>query len=182
MNNISFDKNEYLNIVETFASQNDKMIFCNEGNEHAAIVLSRIFKYSNNTVRIYASSLSQSIVTNDEDYVNYLDSFIKKGGIVQVLISSLPKTPSKAFKNLLLKSQVYNETVGLRLAESKIKLNKKHVNFTVGDNNKFRLEIDPTKRTAYCSFNNTKYCSKLIDLFKQNFNTASPIELNPSYY
>lgn len=182
MNEISFDKNEYLNIVETFANDNDEIIFCNEGDEHAAIVLSRIFKYSNNSLKIYASSLNQSIVTEDEDYLNYLDSFIKKGGIVQVLIDHIPKKPSKAFKNLLLKSQIYSETVGLRVAQSKIKLNEKYVNFTVGDNNKFRLEIDPLKRTAYCSFNNIKFCTKLIDIFRDNFNIASQVLLNPDYY
>lgn len=45
-------------------------------------------------------------------------------------------------------------------------------NFAVFDNEKFRFEIDPNKFIAFGSFNQKDYCTTLIGIFDEAFNTA----------
>lgn len=171
------EKELYLESIETLAKEKISLVYKNKGNEYAAIVLSRIFKYSDSTVRIFANSLSDSPVTRDTEYRQFLRTFIEeKGGVVKVLLEQEPISVSEVYKYLLEKSKELPDRVFVKIANEKVEMSEREINFTVGDSDKFRIEVEKEERKAFGSFNDVEYSKKLIDIFEAIFSKSKSIK------
>ena len=158
----------YLDFVETAAKEGHDKIFFNSGPNHAAIVMSRIFKYSSNVIKIYCGGFNGT-VSNDEEYLKYLDIYLHKGGKLEVIVEEdLSNGASKIFKIL----KKYKDNVSIYQTSSRIvdSNTKKPIHFTIGDNKMIRLETDIKDYTAQVNFKNIEQASMLSSVFEKIFN------------
>jgi hypothetical protein len=161
----------YLDFVEGFAREGKNQVFFNSGPIHAAIVMSRIFKYSKDTVKIYCGGFSGT-VSNDERYLKNLQNFLENGGQLKILaerdLSNAGK--SKIFP-LLRKHSSSVEMYRAQLHVRNIDINKP-VHFTIGDNRMIRLETGTDDYTAEVNFGDVDKAKRLSDLFTEVWNAS----------
>lgn len=74
----------YIDYVESLAKSGGDEFFYNSGPDHASIVMSRIFKYSTHQIRIFCGGFN-GVVSNDPDYLKYLELFLQRGGKLKIL-------------------------------------------------------------------------------------------------
>jgi hypothetical protein len=153
--------------IENLANKKDGTYFTNSGKEHAAIVMSNIFKSTDSHIRIFAKNLSGEVCDQDL-YIDGLQQFINRKGEIEIILTEEPSSDSKAFK-LIKEYQICNpEKVNIKKTATNISnLPELKFHFTVGDERIFRLEKDTSKYLAVCSFNDNEYSKKLISLFKR---------------
>jgi len=167
----------YTEFVENLASKGKDEVFFNSGPEHAAIVMSRIFKYSNKEVRILCGGFNGA-VSNDEEYLKYLEAFLQRGGRLKILAEEdLSKGASKIFKIL----KKHRQNVELYLTHSRVTLKDTPVHFAVGDDKMLRLETGTRDYTAQVNFGDASEADIFIRLFDNNLMPGSkekPISLN----
>lgn len=155
----------YIDFVETLAREGQDKVFFNSGPNHAAIVMSRIFKYSREIVRIYCGGFNGT-VSNDEEYLEYLYDFLDRGGKIKVLAQEdFTKGPGKIFRIL----KKYAGQVEMYKTYSNVVYNATNqpLHFTVGDNKMLRLETGITDYTAQVNFGNEANAKIFIDIFDQ---------------
>lgn len=154
----------YAGFVEVLAREKQNKVFFNSGPNHAAIVLSRIFKYAKNVVKIHCSGFTGTI-SNDPDYLYYLEDFLKRGGKLVVLAEQdLTNSTAKVFPLLKKYSrQVQYYQTALRVAIPE----KGRVHFAIGDNSMLRIETDTTDFTAQVNFGDKKQAAVYNRLFEE---------------
>lgn len=155
----------YINFVELLAREGQDKVFFNSGPNHAAVVMSRIFKYSKETVRIYCGGFNGT-VSNDEEYLTYLQCFLERKGKVIILAQNdYTSGPGKIFKVL----NKYKGQVEMYHTPSKVinNVTKKPIHFTVGDHKMLRMETGIEDYTAQVNFGNEKNAKILIDIFNK---------------
>jgi hypothetical protein len=175
---MSMDLSEYKKAVEIMALSKSPLIFKNLDHQHASIVISTIMKHSDDAVFIYDTDLSGDIALLRDEIQTEIENLLKNKKKLKIVVQK--ETPNNSFqeflKDLLAK---YPEQLDVRLAgkdfiEAIVKEYSLNFNFTVGDNNKFRIEHnEPGKRKAICSFNNQEYGVALSELFTTHFNSCN---------
>jgi hypothetical protein len=153
----------YINFVELMAREGQDKVFFNSGPNHAAVVMSRIFKYSKDIVRIYCGGLVGT-VPNDEEYLTYLQCFLEQKGKVLILAQNdYTKSQGKIFKLL----NKYRDQVEMYQTSSKVNYNvtNKPIHFTVGDCKMLRVETGIDDYTAQVNFGNAKQANIFINIF-----------------
>lgn len=159
----------YKEFVENLASEGRDELFFNSGPTHAAIVMSRIFKYSSDIIRIYCGGFNGAI-SNDEEYLKYLELFLKKGGNLKILVEEdLSKQQSKIYGILQkYKSNVEFYPTPFRVIGSK----GKPMHFTVGDDKMLRLETGVDDYTAQVNFGNKDDAKIFSNIFDDLLNKS----------
>jgi hypothetical protein len=155
----------YINFVELLAREGQDKVFFNSGPNHAAVVMSRIFKYSNDIVRIYCGGFNGT-VSNDEEYLTYLQCFLERKGKVYILAQNdYTKSQGKIFKVL----NKYKDQVEMYLTSSRVTYTttKKSIHFTVGDQKMLRVETGIDDYTAQVNFGNEKDAKRFITVFDE---------------
>jgi hypothetical protein len=151
----------YIEFVEKLASEGKDEVFFNSGAEHAAIVMSRIFKYSTNEIRIFCGGFNGA-VSNDEEYLKHAESFLQRGGRIVILAEEdLSKGQSRIFK--LLKK--YPENVEMYVTSLKVRMKDQPIHFAIGDSKMLRIETGISDYTAQVNFGNVAEATSFIDLF-----------------
>lgn len=167
----------YTENIENLAKTKDTIIFKNSGADHAAAVISRIFKYADKEVRLFVYDMDGAI-NKKGDYLQNLTDFLKKGKKISVLFEDKPKKDTEVFE--LLSRPEYTEQIQLKKANEAFlrdckKISVDEFKFTLGDDRMFRIENDSNKHTAFCSFNNDVYPKILIDIFDKHFSECQNI-------
>ena len=154
----------YKDFVETLAKEGQDKLFFNSGPTHAAIVMSRIFKYSSDHVRIFCGGFDGT-VSNDESYLNNLQAFLEKGGKVSILATE-DKTENESCKIFALLKK-YSKQVDMRLTHSKVvdSTTKNPIHFTIGDSRMLRVETGVEDYTAQVNFGNEEKAKMFISIF-----------------
>lgn len=168
---------KYLESVEDLAKENSSVVFFNSDFNHAAIVMGTIFKYSNDTLKIFAGNLQHDFCQSDR-YIFELESFIKRGEKVQILFDELngDKLPDSKISNILKKYLIaFPHKIEIRktmvmVVDSKT---KQKVHFTTADNKSYRIENDTVNFTAKCCFNDSEKAKSLNLLFDKIFQDAN---------
>jgi hypothetical protein len=152
----------YTEFVEMMAKAGEDKVFFNSGPNHAAVVMSRIFKYSNDTVRIFNGGFS-GVVSNDEEYLCHLDSFLERGKIRILVENDNSNKDSQVYKILKRHKdnvEIYRSAYRLVTGEG-----NRPVHFTIGDQKLLRLETGVDDYTASVNFG--KDAGVYITLFEQ---------------
>jgi len=168
----------YIDFVEKLASEGQDEIFFNSGPTHASIVMSRIFKYAKDSVRIFCGGFNGA-VSNDDEYLKYLDDFLQKGGKLKVLVEEdLSKGQGKIFRVL----RNHKANVEVYQTSSRVTMNNgtgqpQRIHFTVGDDKMLRIETGVEDYRAQVNFGNTGEARVFIDLFEKLLPKGKAISL-----
>lgn len=174
--------NDYAKYIQNLAQNDESIIFQNSSSEHASIVMSTIFKYSNENIRILAGNLNGE-VSSSENYNKELQSFLNRNGKIRILLDDYNKNINPQTLKILSEAYYYNpELVEIRLSPIKIigAKTKKNLHFCIGDKKMFRLELDTKKYIANCSLNSVEISGLLIDSFDMLFenNKSTPLAID----
>ena len=179
---------EYQKAIELANSSKNNHVFPISTPEHASIILSTIFEHSKEEVNILAGNLSGT-VSNSKTYLDALDSYLKSGKTLRVLLTDMPNINSLAYQLIEKHSKLPDAKIELRIATEVAKYNiaesfdNKYVHFVVGDDSRFRLETDSTNYQAFANFNDPVYARKLNEIFDRTFasSTSTSLRFQPIY-
>lgn len=169
---------DYIEAVRTLASNKSDLVFNNSTPKHAAIVLTTMLEYSKDEMRIFDDNLSGDITNHHPEFIVALQSFIKSGKKLKVVVDNVARTDSKVYTTLQELNSCYPKTVEVRRSTEKFKKSIAGIskesspkNFAVSDDDGFRLEeqIGTDERKALCSFNNKNVAGKLKKAFDKEF-------------
>lgn len=186
-------QNYLIQLVESKSSE----IFTNGGIEHAAILMATLFDNTNNQIRMFCHGLKPQLFETGrykDAVVKYLDYFPYK--TIRILVETeeyLDQKPFSLFysqklvrikreKAEKLEENSYGKSIEIKVLRETDKdnifkeLSTNHCNFSVFDDDKFRLEIDPENYRAIGSFNSKGQAKVLITLFDDAFNNAKEVE------
>jgi hypothetical protein len=158
----------YIDYVESLAISGEDENFFNSGPNHAAVVMSRIFKYSKDVVRIFCGGFTGA-VSNDPDYLLYLEGFLQRGGKLKILAErNLSNDESLSIFKVLKK---YKDNVEMFVTNLTVIMNStdQAIHFTIGDQKMLRIETDTNNYAAQVNFGNSKSAETFIKLFDGMF-------------
>ncbi|MDD7887873.1 hypothetical protein [Flavivirga sp. 57AJ16] len=180
---------EYSRDLEFLAKNNSEVIFPNRDHKHAAIAMSKILKYSKNDFILFDNDLSGDVTQNEqvESFREALFEFIGRNGSIRIVAGKKYNNgETSELENYLSNlTQIFPERIEVKHAslefKSKIKeIYNENISFVVGDNNKFRLELQGNDdnceitREATCSFNNKRLPEKINSVFNSNYSSCTP--------
>lgn len=164
---------DYSEAVENLAKFKSSLLFSNTDNEHAAIVMENIFKYSESIVRIFANNFSGKI-SNKQNYCDGLNSFLSRSRTkLHVLFDSDPNPDSSIGYRIIRDFKDKNPNscrIIIKKASDEFKKRVSEVlrigeHFTLGDHRMFRLEFNSELHEAVACFNDPKLVSRLGQVF-----------------
>lgn len=170
---------EYRESIERFASDSSELVFDNSGIDHAAVVLSTIFKYSEDTIRIYAHNMNGEI-SSQECYKDSIENFINSSKKLMIAVDK-PENLSETIKKYLankcsnVEVKIANESFKRELISSSKDKILHH--FAVGDKKMIRVELDSQSHKALCSFNLPKTSNTLINIFDKHYKNFETVSL-----
>lgn len=175
---------KYITYLKKLISEKSSDIFSNGGIEHASILMSFMFSNTQKKIRMYSTKLNPKLTSTQP----YLDALKKvAGNIVGTIDPNDPKYPRNPIEFKLLVDQMPdgadNEACniltekGVKIVEIKDnarqmicnRLSLNPCNFSVFDDDKFRIEIDPVDYKAIGSFNDRDVAETLIELFDEAY-------------
>ncbi|MEQ9264154.1 MAG: hypothetical protein RLN81_02970 [Balneolaceae bacterium] len=161
----------YLEIYKKLSERESSEIFSHKGNMQSAHIMGLIFRSSVSHVRMYVGDFNGD-VSNNQFYIEELKDFIDRGGTLDVLIEEDNLIKSDAFTFIQAYSG-FRETVSIKQADINKRITfgeeEKPIHFTVGDLDKFRLELDIENYSGIASFNNQEFAHKLANAFDSLF-------------
>jgi len=168
---------KYEKAVDYMAEIKSDKVFSNDSRDHAAIVMSKIFKYSEKELRIYANNFNGA-VSSQKKYLDSLTSFIRKEGRISLVYKSEPDDSSLAYQMIKKYKQKFDSKVRIKQANGKFNqligtvLNEDY-HFAIGDDNMLRIEVKPAPVFgAFVCFNSKKEAEKLVRVFDEFFEEA----------
>lgn len=164
---VSFSANEKLNNV-----------LYNEGNAHAIVIFSNIFRTAEQEILLYAKNIfsNENEVTSSPNYITSLINFLEKENTqMKILLTEYnPENDNNILRENIIK---YKDKIKIRInTNQSIKKGGEPIHFCIGDNRMYRLEYDTEARKAICNFNDITSCSKFISFFNQLFFSSSAQE------
>ena len=157
-----------MNYIHRLADSQAEEAFTNSGPDRAAIVFNELFSNSSKEFRLYAGNLGGKISAKIL-YLSGLRQFLqKKHTILKILVEDTTKLTQNTELFTILKE--YKSKIQIR--ESLVKAmskDGKEMHFAVGDENMYRIEVDPKNFKAVGSFNDLSESKELSALFKRIF-------------
>ena len=176
----------YENYLDNLIKNNSDEIFTNKGMEHAPILMSRLFDCTESEVRMYCEGFKPALIKKGV-YWDSLKKYLESGKSMKVLVEKadwINEEPFKLLMNERNKRRERNpddETIQYRIVNNESrkvigdKILMSHCNFSVFDDNKFRLEVSPKEYKAYGSFNDPVKSKALIETFNDAFGVSQEI-------
>lgn len=166
----------YKEALDRFVKEKSEDYVFNEGINHAAVLMSTLMDNTKREIRMFCQGFGPKLI-KDETYKNSLKKYLgDETKIIKILVVSrdLLQEPSNESFKVLKEAYKKRGGKGIELYEisegCKAKLFQDYnhgisCNFSVFDNNMFRLENFPDEYKAVASFNNVKFSEKLIESF-----------------
>ena len=164
----------YKELIEKRAKEWSKEVLPNAGKEHAAIVMTELFKNTTSNINMLVGSFDGS-VSDDKEYLKELSNAIDRGVKINVIFLETPNIQSHTYK-LLKEKQKEGKSIFFKSANSGVKSTLSKHHFSVFDNNKYRFEKDIEKYLALVCFNDEDGAGRLNKLFSTYFNLSSTID------
>ncbi len=173
----------YKKFLEDLARNNSTDLFTNGGKEYASILMSVLYHFTQNEVRLFCSGFGPSLIKTEPYWSALIDFLNDKNKTLKVLVETdeykngEPMTHLKKVKETrenkgsIIVKQISNEDKKL-ISE---KVGSEHCNFAVFDDNKFRFEHAPEDYKAYGSFNRPVECAFLMNVFDAAFNNSQKV-------
>ena len=181
--------NNYRFIIEKYAKNKVNTSFSNSSKEHAAIVLSTIFKYAEETIYIFDKDLiKDTFIKSDNEMQDNIVSFLKKPKAKLDIVLQYKLTPNEENKNILSILNEYSEKVKIKFASPDfierfttpdVNTNESNLRFfTIADERMFRIELTSENyEQAICNFGNAEIAKDYCDEFNKMFEGCSNYQL-----
>lgn len=161
---------DYCNDIGKLAKEEIGVLFKNDGRMHAAIVMSTIFLHSTKTIKMFAGNFNGDVSGLSIWKKSLEKTFeLNKDLTIEVILETKPAKGSIAIESLqALKRKAPNRVTILKLNDNYKQVYSNPLNafhFTVGDENKFRIETNISTYKAACNFDDEVMSSKLLDMF-----------------
>lgn len=172
---------EYLESVSHLAEGGLNLEFNNKGRFHAAIVMSTIFKYAKNNIKIFAHDFSGQIC-DSHLYRDAILNAIERKVQVKIIFESKPNENSLCLK-MLRELKDAGKDIEIKILTPDF-LNKhfrpksqseRLSNFTVSDSVMFRYETDKETFKAFCNFDDKELSSVLNHNFNVLLTESRPV-------
>ncbi len=169
---------DYCKDISKLADQKIGVSFRNQGNLHAAVVMSTLFLHSKENIRIFAGDFNGRVSGVSIWKKSLLRSFNSNVNLkIEVVLENKPPVDSTAFHLLNELRLNHPDRVSVALLDkSKARIEFPDFHFAVGDDNKFRLETNTSNFKAVCNFDDKSVSNNLIDLFKILKSTSKELE------
>lgn len=166
---------EYINVLADTASEEE---FYNSDAEHAKIVLSALFRTAQEKVCVFCKDML-SEVNSDPEYINEVQSFLDRGGKLDILLHGYNVEIEKKSIWSVLSSYFSTEQVRIKYNNNKGFKNNEGmpVHFTVADSLAYRFEFDTLKKEARGFFNKPQNAQVLSNNFDKAFSEKANITL-----
>lgn len=159
--------------VEKDAKNRSDYLFHNEGDKHALIICSNIFKYAEKEIRIAANQLYNDEVVNTDKYIKSMEQFLNRPeSSLKILIRKAPQVGNvmrdNTFYGMIFDHPAYREgRVEIRHGRGSCfaGADGKPVNFCTADDIMYRFEDDIVKRTATANFGDSEMAIHLREQF-----------------
>ncbi len=199
------DLQYYREYLDGLAKKNpvSSEIFSNKGKVHASILMATLLINTEHRLDMYCQGLRPGILCgkdeNDEDgyrgaywkaFKDFFNTSIKSGAFgkesVRILIqdeqwiNNMPfKVVGKALRDNVTKDKVIVKIISSQardlIEQSLGKKENTNYNFSIYDDNAFRLEYEPDDYLAIGSFNDPSWCNLLREMFNYAFSNAVDI-------
>jgi hypothetical protein len=169
--NWTFELKSYQKLLEESASSESKWPVFNDGKEHAAILMSVIFKNAKDYVYLYSRALSTDLSRFDI-YYESLNDCINRGVDIKLLLQSQNAFSVDNPSIELIKNKKSENVKILTIEQSEVlkqRLNDMDIHFAVSDGKRYRLEYDIRDRKATSSFNDPSVANVLKGAFDAAF-------------
>lgn len=166
----------YEQAVDFYAKNCIDSEFPNKGSEHATIVISRIFEYAEQYVKIFSGKLNSDVADNPK-FIQSLKRYINSGKKLEVIVEEIPEIDkSNALKLIIESSKNPMLDVSIKKASNEFlesvrnSFKSKNIyHFIVSDDRAYRVEVDKNNFKARCNFNDTHISSILNNTFSNFF-------------
>lgn len=173
---------EYEVFLDNLATTKSPEIFTNGGIQHASILMSKLLQYTNTEACFFSEGFKPELIMN---YYESLKSYLESGKQIKVLLEKNDYVNDDPFQLLVEFANKRKEngdvsSIQCRLITKESRaflenLNSSHYNFSVFDNDKFRLEFDPENYRAMGSFNDEIRVLNLKNIFYKAFEASEPL-------
>jgi len=168
----------YMDYIHRLAINNSKEEYTNSDPDKAAIVFNELFSNSSKELKIYAGSM-EGIISSKILYISGLRQFLNKWNVkLKILLEDTTKISQNTEMSKLLKQ--YKKKIEVKKSNIKALRENKEIHFSVGDNIRYRIEVDQENFKAFGSFNDSSEGSALSNFFDSIFNSevhSSKIDL-----
>ncbi|MEZ5196394.1 MAG: hypothetical protein R2764_08340 [Bacteroidales bacterium] len=166
---------KYKEAVGYIAKNQINHFFGNKGANHAEIVLENLISNSNDIIRIFTGGLNGE-VSNSQSFKNALEAFFNKPDTKLFLLHTKNAVMDTIGANLIkqkadeLKGRIKLKEITDEFIEEIHKILDVGEFFTLGDDDKVRIETEPEKLEAIVNFNNKTIVKVLTKAFDNEFN------------
>ncbi|MBR4919095.1 MAG: hypothetical protein IKZ56_13245 [Bacteroidales bacterium] len=196
----------YQNYLDGLAQKNpvSSEIFSNKGIDHASILMATLLANTDHSMDMYCQGLRPGILCGEQEGDNtgaegaYWYEFKKffqeriqsddfTNDSIRILIQKknwIKNAPFRLIREVLANPDL-SKKIQVRIIsdEARTSIEKAlgedsdvNYNFSIYDGKAFRLEYEPDNYRALGSFNSPSWCSLLLKLFDNAFNTATDIK------
>lgn len=179
---ISILLEKYKEVLEEMAKTRSTQPFTNKGKEYASILMSVLFQHTEQRVRMFAYGFRPILIKTSpywETLKKYINDTDKQ---IEVLVETNEYVADEPMQLLAKAKERGRKNISVKLITEKQKeeIQTKmspytHCNFSVFDDNMYRMEFEPEDFKAFGSFNDPAECQKLITLFDKAFENARVI-------
>lgn len=169
----------YYDLQDVANDTEEERVVLNTGRYKATLLMSKLLEKTNNSIAMVVGRM-EGAVSDQDIYIDAFKRCIPKAKHIDITFLDEPNPNSKLIA--LLKSEKakgfpINFYRGTKKTEQEILnfFNKedKVVHFSIYDNDKCRVEIDPEGYVGYGMFNNELSVSKLLNFYKDKIITTS---------
>lgn len=173
---------KYREVLEDMARKHSSEPFTNKGKEYASILMSVLFQNTEHQVRMFAYGFRPDLIMTPP-YWNTLKEYINDTDKpINVLVETNEFVKEEPMRFLANAKERGRKNINVRLIseEQKKQIQEKmapyaHCNFSVFDDNMYRMEFEPEEFKAFGSFNDKKECERLIGIFDNAYKSARVI-------
>lgn len=172
----------YAEYVEKLATEKSGEFISNARREFASILMSTLFKHTKSEARIFCHGFKPDLIMTSpylESLKDFLNDKNKKLKIMVETDAYRHEEPLQLVFNE--KNQRNDSSIQVRKISEKDKndifnrFSTTHCNFSVFDEDMFRMEYSPEEYQAFASFNSPNHSKELRAIFDNAFESATVI-------
>ncbi len=164
----------YSTDVERFFDDQSSTIISNKDREHAAILISTLFKKAREEILVFSRHLDSDFYRR-EDIARELMMAVDRGVRVRILIQEVILHDTNQYK---LITELKNAGVIINECKTGGRGGVSPINFTVVDCKAYRLERNRNTHEAFACANDPETAQRLIQLFQSFESEHEELEIN----
>jgi hypothetical protein len=151
---------DYKKHVERMFDEGSSIMFTNKDRDHAAILISTLFKKAENEVVVLCKNLDSEFYGRDVVKTAIVDA-LSRGVKLRMRVQEQPE----ATELVKILTETRSENVDFKICEPGSRSALSLLNFTVTDKKSFRLEQDRSCHAAVACANNPEVANQILSVY-----------------